>query len=649
MTIKSTIKKKLSLSFVIPLFIIAFITIIGLLTYQETSTRKLNEAVFSSLLSINSKYINGWIAFQKHSMDVYAGMPDVKKLEIKTLEDHRLAGILTDVTGSMDTYFGSEATGHLYSLQEDVEELIKSGYDARKRDWYINAVQHPNTTVISNPYQDALTKKMVITVSRTAPKGVVASDISVDAISGFIGSLNIPGNGYALVTYGDSFRILAHKNPELLDKELRQMDPALSADFIKQVLEASAQGLSSEVGMAEGGRLIVGGPIQDSDWHLFIVTDKSYFYGSMQNMLLLFIVLTVIISVIAYLVMKAFVGRWVASPVEQVNNHLHLLASGSIHLNTPIDIRTGDELEEMGKSLNQFLETQFSNITRISSQMESSVESSFENNRLIRDGMYSQKSIFDSMIKMINRLEGLTSAIIDKTDGTISRMKEISSESQGGLTILSDTRESMSQLSGSIESTYKAVTGVAKYSEEIAALSETIKTIADQTNLLALNAAIESARAGEHGRGFAVVADEVRNLAVKTRESTEKIQMTVEALTNSMLTTIKEVEHSTADFQKSMEYNNRQMTFLTGIVDEILSAAKKAEEITGCAMEQSNMISSAGDEIKNIENAQSNIEKIINEVTENTSEMKISTEQIIAELLLEKDAGPKAPRRQEES
>lgn len=111
------------------------------------------------------------------------------------------------------------------------------------------------------------------------------------------------------------------------------------------------------------------------------------------------------------------------------------------------------------------------------------------------------------MIKMINRLEGLTSAIIDKTDGTISRMKEISSESQGGLTILSDTRESMSQLSCSIESTYKAVTGVAKYSEEIAALSETIKTIADQTNLLALNAAIESARAGEHGRGFAVVAD----------------------------------------------------------------------------------------------------------------------------------------------
>ena len=125
--------------------------------------------------------------------------------------------------------------------------------------------------------------------------------------------------------------------------------------------------------------------------------------------------------------------------------------------------------------------------------------------------------------------------------------------------------------------------------------------------------------------------------------------MTVEALTNSMLTTIKEVEHSTADFQKSMEYNNRQMTFLTGIVDEILSAAKKAEEITGCAMEQSNMTSSAGDEIKNIENAQSNIEKIINEVTENTSEMKISTEQIIAELLLEKDAGPKAPGRQEES
>lgn len=69
----------------------------------------------------------------------------------------------------------------------------------------------------------------------------------------------------------------------------------------------------------------------------------------------------------------------------------------------------------------------------------------------------------------------------------------------------------------------EALTRVARVSGEIGAISR-------QTNLLSLNAAIEAARAGAHGRGFMVVAREVKDLSQTTRDATEEITNTVDAL-----------------------------------------------------------------------------------------------------------------------
>lgn len=91
--------------------------------------------------------------------------------------------------------------------------------------------------------------------------------------------------------------------------------------------------------------------------------------------------------------------------------------------------------------------------------------------------------------------------------------------------------ESMTELS---EQSVSMVNTLFEQSTKVAAMSNIIRDIADQTNLLSLNAAIEAARAGEHGRGFAVVADEVRSLSIRSRESADAINESIQMTQNQM-------------------------------------------------------------------------------------------------------------------
>jgi hypothetical protein len=115
---------------------------------------------------------------------------------------------------------------------------------------------------------------------------------------------------------------------------------------------------------------------------------------------------------------------------------------------------------------------------------------------------------------------------------------DISGENVTALELVSNVRDMLEEMSGTIvwfsSSSLKIAESIADLTNRIETVNnfmEQIDSISKRTELLALNATIEAAHAGEHGKGFMVVADEVRKLALQSAEFNQNIQMEVSEIT----------------------------------------------------------------------------------------------------------------------
>ena len=259
----------------------------------------------------------------------------------------------------MATYVG-DSTG-AFTIRPDTK--MPDGFDPRTRPWYKGA-QTSNGSTLTEPYIDAATGKLIISIATPSTKagqaiGVVGGDLSLQTLVDNIDALNLGGMGYAFLVSADG-KVLVHPDKNLVMKSLADVypnnTPKISSDF-------------SEVEANGKDNIITFTPIKglpSVNWYLGISVDKDKAFAMLSE----FRASAVIATVIAVVIIIALLGmliRVLLQPLHLMTRAMQDIADGEGDLTRRLTIQNHDEFGTLGNAFNRFVERIHTSIREVSS------------------------------------------------------------------------------------------------------------------------------------------------------------------------------------------------------------------------------------------------------------------------------------------
>ena len=338
----------------------------------------------------------------------------------------------------------------------------------------------------------------------------------------------------------------------------------------------------------------------------------------------------VVITILAAVIIFLFTVR-ITKPISNVADSLKDIAQGEGDLTKRLEVKSLDEIGELAKYFNIFMEKLQGIIKDIAGNAESLSSSSTE-----------LSAISQQMSSGSEQTSGKANTVATAAEEMSSNMSSVSAATEEASTnmgmVATATEEMTAVINEIAQNTEKAqvITGEAvseaksasdsvdelgKAAQDIGKVTETITEISEQTNLLALNATIEAARAGGAGKGFAVVANEIKELAKQTAAATGEIKSKITGIQDSTEGTVTQIEQ----ISKVVNDVNELVSTIATAVEEQSVTTK---EIANNVVQASQGIAEVTENVAQSSTVAGEIAKDITEVNQASSEMSNSSSQV---------------------
>lgn len=297
-----------------------------------------------------------------------------------------------------------------------------------------------------------------------------------------------------------------------------------------------------------------------------------------------------VVTIILVLLVGLAVGKNIAGGVQKVSESLHEIANGEGDLTVRISYDSKDELGDLVRYFNQFVEKLRVLIVKTrdnTEQLGTMAQSLSQVTATTNNNISSQSLSIEQTTHALNEMFISVKHISEHAAKASESASLASTDCNDGRQLMQVSVDTINQLAQDVEYTSNEISNLESHTNNVGSILDTIRSIAEQTNLLALNAAIEAARAGEHGRGFAVVADEVRSLASRTQVSTQEIQSVLEELQHASQSAVEAMSRGTDKTALSVSQANQTGQSLNSIGDQVNDISGLNDQIAAATQEQS--------------------------------------------------------------